>query len=148
MRIESRVSQLTGPFVEAWNGGDLDAFAALWTQDAIFWSASGQEVRGRDAIRAWVATRGADNLVMEPIRCEGLIDAIFVVGNFECALSPGALFYRGGFAAVLRETGERIPRMHRLVVYPERASSMTHLTARDLVPFQIETKPSGAADAA
>ncbi|HEX2256625.1 MAG TPA: nuclear transport factor 2 family protein, partial [Afifellaceae bacterium] len=125
MDVETRVSQLTGPYVKAWNECDPDNFAALWTRDGILWSALGPEIRGREAIRAWAAAQGSitGNLVMEPGHCDGFLDAIFVVGDYIVERwSPGPVFSRGGFTAVLLETGERMPKMHRLVAFPKRST--------------------------
>ena len=120
MNIERRVAQLIEPCLEALNAGDLDAFAAFWTRDAILYSALGPELEGSDAIRAWAAAIGTKNAVLQPTRCETFVDVIFVVGNFAYELPRRGLSIRGGFTALLREVGGRTPKMHRLVAFPER----------------------------
>ena len=127
MNLETRVSQLMEPYTEAWNKGDLDAFASFWTEDGILWSALGEELRGRAAIRAWAASQFhmTLNLVLEPTHSDSFVEVIFVVGNYACQRTqPGPPNSRGGFTALLRETGDRKPRMHRLVAFPKVASTL------------------------
>jgi ketosteroid isomerase-like protein len=120
--VERRFSELSRTYADAWNRADLTTFGAQWTEDAIFWPPTGEELRGRETIQAWTAKLGkTDNLVIEPLYAEPLGGATFVVGNFtqDLTLQGAPVHYRGGFTAIVVET-EQGPKMHRLVSFQER----------------------------
>jgi uncharacterized protein (TIGR02246 family) len=48
---EEVLNMLADKWVEAWNQGDIDALAELYTPDADFVGASGEAAKGREAVR-------------------------------------------------------------------------------------------------
>ncbi len=111
-------------FALAWTSGDVEAFVARWTPDAIFWPPDGDELNGRAAIRAWAVQLGnTANLVVDILHVERLGDAIFVVGDFtqDVTLQGAPVHFHGGFTGIVRETGEGL-KVHRLVSFQERAA--------------------------
>jgi uncharacterized protein (TIGR02246 family) len=120
--MDANVADLFHSFSETWTSGDVDAFAALWTEDAIFWPPTGEELQGRDAIRIWTAQLGeTKHLAIETLRAEPFGEVIFVVGNFtqDITLPSGRVDFLGGFTAILRAVGGKLL-FHRLVSFRER----------------------------
>lgn len=124
LQIRELVTDLFHSFAAAWTSGDVDTFSAHWTEDAIFWPPSGEELRGREAISTWTVGLGATaDLDIETLHAETSgADALFVVGHFtqDVTLQGASVQFRGGFAGVLRDLGEGL-QVHRLVSFPERA---------------------------
>lgn len=121
--LSDLVSDLFDSFATAWTRGEVDTFAAHWTERATFWPPSGEELRGRDAISAWTVELGAtSDLEIEVLHMETLGEAIFVVGNFtqDVTLQGAAVQFRGGFTGILHDVGEGL-QVHRLVSFPERS---------------------------
>ena len=110
-------------FAQAWTSGDLDAFLAHWTPDAIFWPPDGAELRGRDAIREWAIQLGETaNLAVELLHVERLSGMFFTVGNFtqDATLQGQRVHFRGGFTSIHVEQGGAL-KVHRMVSFQERA---------------------------
>jgi uncharacterized protein (TIGR02246 family) len=108
MKAESpaRVIEL---FTEALNGGDVDGALALYETDATFAAQPGEEVKGREAIRA-----ALDQFMALKPRMDGEITKVMTAGDvalvmnrwqLEGTQADGALVeMRGHSADVLRRT--------------------------------------------
>ena len=120
--LESRVASFYGGISDAWESDDADRLAALFTEDAKYWTPLGDTLDGRAAIREWLATLGpTDKISIEPLHMEAVGDKIFGVGNFaqDITVEGRNLHYEGGFAALLVETGDELL-FHRLISFPAR----------------------------
>ena len=117
----------------AWTSGDAEMFASLWTEDAILWLPTGEELHGRRAIRKWAAEFGdiRKYLAMDVLRAERLGGVVFALGNFTQDLDApsGMAAFRGGFTSVLVSMGEGC-QIHRLVAFEGR-------------PFRISSRSGG-----
>ncbi|HEX9903458.1 MAG TPA: nuclear transport factor 2 family protein [Propylenella sp.] len=120
--LESRVASFYGGISDAWESGDADRLAALFTEDAKYWTPLGDTLDGRAAIREWLATLGpTEKLSIEPLHVETVGDKIFGVGNFtqDITVEGRDLHYEGGYAALVVEAGNEL-RFHRLISFPAR----------------------------
>ena len=123
--IDARVSELLHNFSQAWTTGNADAFAALWTEDAVFWPPAGEALQGRDPIRTWIAQLGeTKHLALQILRADVFGEIVFVVGNFahDLDLPTGLIAFRGGLTSILRDAGG-ILLVHRLVSFQGRTFS-------------------------
>jgi uncharacterized protein (TIGR02246 family) len=69
--------------VAAWNRGDLDAFCASYTEEAVYVGASGPS-RGRDALLASYRARYADRAAMGELSL--VVDSLGVSGDHATAV--------------------------------------------------------------
>src|SRR5688572_9829027 len=81
--LKDKLSAFNDKFVGAWTGGDADALAAQFTEDALYWPPEGETLSGRDEIRAWLAELGkTKSLEIEPLWSERISDHVLLFGNF------------------------------------------------------------------
>jgi len=86
-------------FSAAMKAGDADALAALYTEDAILLPPGSPAVRGRDAIRDYMATfPPIAELSVTEEGFEGIGDTVYAYGFFEMTLDlPGSPTDRGKY---------------------------------------------------
>ena len=94
-------------FVAGLLGQDFDALVALYTEDAVFMPPNQPAVRGRAALRTWMAAfPRVTACKLNTERIEGRADLAYVRGSFEMTLqpegAPGPVTSRGKFLEIRR----------------------------------------------
>jgi uncharacterized protein (TIGR02246 family) len=88
--------------------GDLDAWAALWTEDAVKMNPDAPSLEGRDAIREWMAAMTLTEFTASVTEVDGRGDLAYARGAFSATGTvegtPEPLVVeRGKFLSILRK---------------------------------------------
>ncbi len=86
---EAAIQAVSDAFVEAIVAGDVDSVAALYTEDAVFMPPGHPPVRGRAAIREFLAGfPPVESLELRNDEIEGRLDLAYVRGTLIMTLMP------------------------------------------------------------
>lgn len=91
--MRDEIAARSQELVEAVNRGDLEAAAALYTEDAKLLPPNMELLVGREPIRDFYATlredAGLRDMEVEILQIEGEGDLAYEVGRYELTLQPG-----------------------------------------------------------
>lgn len=117
----SQMGALVDAYEEAWNAGDPDAVAALYTEDAWAAFADLPAVEGREAIAELMQQRVVGTMELHGVRSESLGNGRMVNGGWYRISDGGAGDYVGNYW-IVTETVDGQPRIEWVVTNGRPAS--------------------------
>jgi ketosteroid isomerase-like protein len=104
---EAALRSATASWVETWNTRNVDAHAALYSEDAVLLPPNQPAIFGRDAIRAATAEQMAEGVAIEledlEIRVDG--DSGYKAGRYRLRDAAGNLIDRGKYIEIWSRFG-------------------------------------------
>lgn len=119
--VNSKVMATQQQYVSAWTSGDVDALVELFTEDAVYWPASGGRIEGREEIRRHFESAPPPSAAdISSAHTEEIGELVFDVGTVTVTLPPEAGGeFQGEYVVIAEQTGDGL-RIRRLIGFPRR----------------------------
>ena len=119
--LETKARETQQQYVAAWTSGDVEVLVELFTEDAVYWPASGGRIEGREEIRRhFESTATPTAAEISSTHTEQMGDLVFDLGTVSMTMpEEGGGEIEAEYVVMAEQTEDGL-RIRRLIGFPTR----------------------------